>query len=95
MTADTTRTTDTSAESGQAELPCRTHDPDTFFGETSAEVEYARSLCAGCPARAACFAGALQRAEPWGVWGGELFIDGRVVAHKRGRGRPPRSATAA
>ena len=33
-------------------------------------------------------AGALERAEPWGVWGGELVLRGTVVANKRGRGRP-------
>ena len=33
-------------------------------------------------------AGALKRREPWGVWGGELFIAGVIVARKRPRGRP-------
>ena len=31
---------------------------------------------------------ALQRREPWGVWGGQLFVAGAVVAHKRPSGRP-------
>ena len=31
---------------------------------------------------------ALERREPWGVWGGQLFIGGVVVARKRPRGRP-------
>ena len=30
----------------------------------------------------------MVRREPWGVWGGEVFVEGRVVAVKRGRGRP-------
>jgi WhiB family redox-sensing transcriptional regulator len=25
----------------------------------------------------------------WGVWGGEILVDGEVVAVKRRRGRPP------
>ena len=33
-------------------------------------------------------AGALDRREPWGVWGGQLLIAGVVVARKRPRGRP-------
>ncbi len=37
---------------------------------------------------AECLAGALERREPWGVWGGELFVSGVVVARKRPRGRP-------
>ena len=32
--------------------------------------------------------GALERREPWGVWGGELFDAGRVIPRKRPRGRP-------
>jgi WhiB family redox-sensing transcriptional regulator len=35
-----------------------------------------------------CLQGALERREPWGVWGGELFANGAVLAHKRRRGRP-------
>ena len=42
----------------------------------------------GLPDPEACLAGALERREPWGVWGGELFIAGVVVARKRPRGRP-------
>ena len=38
--------------------------------------------------QAACLAGALDRAEPWGVWGGEIFDRGVVIARKRPRGRP-------
>lgn len=90
MTLEDTRR----AEYGRTgrELPCRTHDPDLFFAETNTQAERAKQLCRGCPARDVCFAGALSRREPWGVWGGELFIDGVVVAYKRGRGRPPRAA---
>lgn len=69
-------------------LPCRQVEPDAFFAERPADVEWAKSLCQSCPVRAACLAGALERREPWGVWGGELFINGVVVARKRPRGRP-------
>jgi WhiB family redox-sensing transcriptional regulator len=31
---------------------------------------------------------ALSRQEPVGVWGGELFEDGKVIARKRKAGRP-------
>lgn len=69
-------------------LPCRQVDPDTFFAEAPADVESAKALCRDCPVRELCLAGALERREPWGVWGGELFVQGVVVAHKRPRGRP-------
>jgi WhiB family redox-sensing transcriptional regulator len=78
-----------------AALPCRSYEPEVFFAESPADVEYAKSLCQDCPVRAACLAGALERREPWGVWGGELFIQGVVVARKRPRGRPRKNPVAA
>ncbi|HYN75313.1 MAG TPA: WhiB family transcriptional regulator [Candidatus Limnocylindria bacterium] len=76
-------------------LPCRSFDPELFFAESPQDVEYAKSLCTECPLRTACLTGALERREPWGVWGGELFIQGVVVARKRPRGRPRKSDIAA
>ena len=69
-------------------------DPDLFFAESPAAVEAAKAMCRGCPIRLACLSGARERREPWGVWGGELFLRGRIVPRKRGRGRP-RKADAA
>lgn len=75
-------------------IPCR-EDPELWFAESPADVELAKSLCHGCPVRMQCLAGALERHEPWGVWGGELFVSGAVVARKRPRGRPRKSDVAA
>ena len=75
-------------------LPC-TDDPDLFFAESPQDVECAKDLCRGCPARMACLAGALERREPWGVWGGELFLRGEIVPRKRPRGRPRKDEVAA
>ena len=72
-----------------------TSDPDLFFAESPVDVELAKSLCGGCPVRAMCLAGAVERREPWGVWGGELFIRGEIVARKRARGRPRKDEVAA
>jgi len=69
------------------ELPC-TEDPELFFAEAPADVEAAKALCQGCRIRAACLEGALERREPWGVWGGELLLRGTIVPRKRPRGRP-------
>ncbi|GLU46754.1 WhiB family transcriptional regulator [Nocardiopsis ansamitocini] len=71
----------------EAAIPCRPQ-PDLFFAEAPADVEAAKALCADCPVRARCLADALDRHEPWGVWGGELLVAGQVVARKRPRGRP-------
>jgi len=76
-------------------LPCRAFDAELFFAESPEDVEYAKSLCRACPIRQACLAGALDRAEPWGVWGGELFIGGVVAPRKRTRGRPRKDELAA
>lgn len=69
-------------------LPCRANDPELFFAESPGDVEYAKRLCLDCPVRELCLAGALERREPWGVWGGELFLQGQVIPRKRPRGRP-------
>ena len=76
-------------------LPCREYDPELFFAEAPDDVEYAKSLCQDCPVRATCLRGALERREPWGVWGGELFVQGAVVPRKRPRGRPRKTEVAA
>jgi WhiB family transcriptional regulator, redox-sensing transcriptional regulator len=73
------------------DLPCRSGDADLWFAESPAELERAKALCAECPIRAACLAGALDREEPWGVWGGEIFERGVVVPRKRPRGRPSKA----
>ncbi|ONH33822.1 WhiB family transcriptional regulator [Pseudofrankia asymbiotica] len=69
-------------------LPCWDADPDLFFAESPADVESAKAICRDCPIRLACLATALDRHEPWGVWGGELVVTGVVVPYKRPRGRP-------
>jgi WhiB family redox-sensing transcriptional regulator len=73
-------------------IHCRVNDPELWFAEHTAQVEQAKALCRTCPLREGCLAGAIERAEPWGVWGGEVFVDGQVVPMKRGRGRPRKDA---
>lgn len=76
----------------RAGLPCREQDPDLWFAASPAGLERAKRLCANCPIRRECLAGAVLRAEPWGVWGGEIFERGAVIARKRSRGRPRKDA---
>lgn len=76
------------APSAGLELPCRSDNPDLWFADTPSDLEQAKQLCVDCPVRSECLAGALARQEPWGVWGGEIFERGAVIARKRPRGRP-------
>jgi WhiB family redox-sensing transcriptional regulator len=63
-----------------------------FFSEELQDIAAAKRICELCPVMEDCLAGALARREPWGVWGGQLFRNGRILATKRRRGRPPKVA---
>src|SRR5688572_23736780 len=60
-----------------------------FFSEDLLDIARAKAICSNCAVRAECLDEALKRHEPWGVWGGELLVNGRILAVKRRRGRPP------
>jgi WhiB family redox-sensing transcriptional regulator len=72
---------------------CRTEGVATglFFSEDLGEIATAKRLCAQCPVLAPCLEGALERQEPFGVWGGQLFLNGKMLTIKRRRGRPPKT----
>jgi WhiB family redox-sensing transcriptional regulator len=59
-----------------------------FFSEEFVDIQRAKAICSTCTSKVGCLSGALERSEPWGVWGGELLEEGRVCATKRPRGRP-------
>ena len=61
---------------------------DLFFSEQIDDIAAAKAFCLECPVKDLCLEGAQMRREPWGVWGGELFVNGKIVAQKRKRGRP-------
>jgi WhiB family redox-sensing transcriptional regulator len=65
---------------------------DLFFSEDLGEIAAAKRVCAECPVLAPCLEGALGRREPCGVWGGQLFMNGKMLTVKRRRGRPPKVA---
>jgi WhiB family redox-sensing transcriptional regulator len=75
-------------------LPCQVHDRDLWFADEPAQLERAKQLCTSCPVLHGCLAGAVQREEAAGVWGGQIFDRGRIVTHKRPRGRPRKNSTA-
>lgn len=69
-------------------LPCQLVAGDLWFSDLPSELELAKAHCRACPVRQPCLAGAIERGEPCGVWGGEIFDRGVVVAFKRRPGRP-------
>jgi WhiB family redox-sensing transcriptional regulator len=64
---------------------------ELFFSEELQDIAAAKNICLGCPVIAECLEGAVARAEPCGVWGGQLFLNGRILTVKRRRGRPPKN----
>jgi len=61
-----------------------------FFSDELQDIAAAKRLCAECPVMVPCLERAIARREPWGVWGGQLISNGKILAHKRRRGRPPK-----
>jgi WhiB family transcriptional regulator, redox-sensing transcriptional regulator len=68
-------------------LPCAENSP-LWFSDRPVDLELAKAACRRCPLRQPCLAGAVERAEACGVWGGEIFERGMIIAQKRPRGRP-------
>lgn len=63
-----------------------------FFSDELHDIARAKRICAECPVLSPCLEQAIAHREPWGVWGGQLFLNGRILASKRRRGRPPKVA---
>ena len=63
-----------------------------FFSNDVNDIVKAKRICAECPVIGPCLQSALERQEPWGVWGGQLFFDGSILTIKRRRGRPSKKA---
>ena len=61
-----------------------------FFSDELQDIARAKSICAECPVIVECLEGAIERHEPFGVWGGQMFLNGRILATRRRRGRPPK-----
>ncbi|GAB3472143.1 hypothetical protein GCM10027436_88490 [Actinophytocola sediminis] len=62
----------------------------------SAEAAAARLICSACPVRLLCAVGALERREPYGIWGGLDRQDRKAIAARFGYeppGDPPAHGT--
>ena len=79
--------------SWERDAACKTASPATarlFFSDEIGEIATAKRICADCPVIVECLDTALARREQWGIWGGQLFVSGKIVMTKRRRGRPPK-----
>ena len=79
-------------------LPCQHENPRLWFSHLPAELNLAKLYCHGCPRRQPCLAGAVERAEPTGVWGGQIFDRGRIhrpqeTARSTAQGEPLEAIT--
>ena len=75
---------------------CVGTDPSLFFpdpGDLATESE-AQAICAGCPVRDECRAGAVRRGERWGIWGGVNFEVVHGLPAAASRSSPSASAPA-
>ena len=69
---------------------CKGADVNLFFGRDAEFVTArkkreaeAKAICAGCPARDACLAYALDAGEAYGVWGGLTEDERRAILRQR------------
>lgn len=80
------------------QAPCRQiDDPDAMFPTAHTVAESGvtfprhtdvdallRATCDRCPFRGPCVEGAVQCAEPWGLWGGRAVVHGKAYPVRRG-----------
>ena len=62
-------------------VPCedKRYDPDLWYSEVPADIEQASRICnTACGQLATCLAGALERNEPFGVFGGKSARQRRI-----------------
>ncbi len=61
-----------------------------FFSDNAHDLARAKAICRRCRLADDCLRGALERNEYYGVWGGQLLMEGVIVEDRPRRGRPPK-----
>lgn len=72
------------------ETPCSTHDPElwwplSYTTSILPQVDLAIGLCQRCPIQVDCLAGAIERDEQEGIWGGYTPNQRREMRNAHGR----------
>lgn len=61
-----------------------TKNPGLWFSNDPTDIQAAKAVCRRCPVSDRCLAGAVERDERWGVWGGlDLNRDLDVNARRK------------
>jgi WhiB family redox-sensing transcriptional regulator len=73
----------------QADAACLGQGPDGWFPRrapgtaTADQVDQAKAICHGCPAREECFRYAMRHNIKHGVWGGTSVTERRNIRRRR------------
>lgn len=59
------------------------HLTHLFFSDDPTEQRQAKALCFSCPVASQCLAGAMDRGEKFGIWGGMSPADRRRYKAER------------
>jgi len=62
---------------------CAETDPDEFFPAKGESTRAAKRTCGRCEVRVECLAWAVERAEPYGIWGGLSERERRRLRRQR------------
>ncbi|MGH3169119.1 MAG: WhiB family transcriptional regulator [Trebonia sp.] len=87
MTLHVATTADRASTEWREAAACRSAEPELFFpvsavGQSAAEAERAKAVCARCPVRRECLQFALATRQAYGIWGGMSERE-RRTAHLR------------
>jgi WhiB family transcriptional regulator, redox-sensing transcriptional regulator len=66
---------------------CRGMETDLFFptgtiGPALTDMDQAKQICRGCPARAQCLDWALENGAAFGIWGGRTEDERRTLRQR-------------
>src|SRR5438045_1838401 len=59
-----------------------------WFDQSAADGRLCKVVCSGCWVRARCLRDALERRDPWGIWGGLGPRERAKIARRLGYSKP-------
>jgi WhiB family redox-sensing transcriptional regulator len=71
----------------RSEAACLGMDPAVFFPDKEESASRALLACASCPVQEECRTDAIERREPFGIWGGTRGRQRQEIWRKQDRER--------